>query len=183
VDALAAPAGVAAAVLVAAGAIKLKKPLPVTGALALVKLPRSTRLAKALGTIEIAIGVAALLGDPRETYSVLAAAYVFFAAFTAWAIYTDQPLASCGCFGDPDTPAMPSHLLLTVIAAAVAASAAAGGSPALRTLLTTYGWNVLPLTLFFAVAIYLAYLAFAVLPHTAGRPSRGGEEGLVRDIP
>lgn len=181
-DALAAPAGVAAAVLVAAGAIKLKKPLPVTGTLALLKLPRSTRLARALGSIEIAIGLAALLGDPRATYAVLAAVYAIFAAFTAWALYTDQPLASCGCFGDPNTPAMPSHVLLTVIASAVAASAAAAGSPALRTLLTAHGWNVLPLTLFFAVAIYLAYLAFAVLPHTAGRPSRGGGEGLFRDI-
>jgi hypothetical protein len=134
-DALAGPASVAAALLVVAGGVKLKKPLPATGSLALLKLPRSTALVRGLGCIEIAVGGAALVTDSRVTYWVVSGAYAAFAAFTAWALYTDQPLASCGCFGEPDTPATPLHVLLTLAAAAATALAAANSSPSLRTLL------------------------------------------------
>jgi hypothetical protein len=164
VDALAAPSAVAAAILVVAGAAKLKKPLPVTGSLALLKLPRSTALVRGLGSLEIAIGIAALSAEPRVTYTILAGVYAAFAVFTAWALKLDKPLASCGCFGDPDTPAAPSHVLLTALAAVTAAAAAASGTPTLRALLVTEGWRVLPLAIYLGVGVYLAFLAFTALP-------------------
>lgn len=170
---MAGPAGVAAAILIVAGGVKLKKPLPVTGSLALLKLPRSIALVRVLGACEIAVGTAALIGEPRVSYAALAGAYTVFAVFTTWALIQDKPLASCGCFGDPDTPATPTHVVLTAIAAATAAAAAASGSPALRTILTAEGWRVIPLAIFLGLGIYLAFLAFTALPR-AIMPARVG---------
>jgi hypothetical protein len=85
-------------------------------------------LVRFLGAAELAVGTSAFLFDSRATYSFVAAAYLVFTTFIGWALYTNQPLASCGCFGIPETPAMASHVLLTLAATGVTASAAADGS-------------------------------------------------------
>jgi len=119
------------------------------------------------------IGIAALLAEPRVSYAVLAGVYSAFTAFTAWALKLDEPLASCGCFGDPDTPAAPSHVLLTALAAATTAAAAASGAPVLRTVIATEGWRVVPLAIYIGLGVYLAFLAFTALPR-AVMPVRTG---------
>lgn len=115
VSALGAPttavAWVAAAVLVVAGAAKVRTPGATSRALRLAGLPDDERLVRLLGAGEVALGLAALLAVPFATLGV-GAAYV---AFTVFAVRQRRdPAADCGCFGTDATPLTRLHVVVDV---------------------------------------------------------------------
>lgn len=115
----------------AAGAAKVHRPGDTATALRGIGLrtgPVAVRLAAAA---EVALAVAALAVGGPVPAALVAASYAGFAAFVAVALARHLPLATCGCFGRPDTPPSWTHVVLDAAAALVAAAwAATTGLPA-----------------------------------------------------
>lgn len=119
--------------LLAAGAGKLRSPAGASQALRTQRLPSSPVLVRALGLAEVALAVAALLEVPG-TPVLVALAYAGFTAFVGAALLRGGPLSSCGCFGEPDLPPTPLHVVVTGLLAACAAAVAAGPAAGLPSL-------------------------------------------------
>ena len=91
--------------------------------------------------------------------------YLVFFAVVVSARWRGGPLATCGCFGRPDTPPTGLHLVLDLTLAA-AAAAVAFGAPAQNTLglqLAHQPWAGLPLLFVSAVGLWLTALALSAL--------------------
>lgn len=168
VQALAGPVVVVAALLALAGALKVARPAPTSGALRALGLPSAGVLVRALGLGEISVGVAAAATFARPLLVLLAAAYLAFAAFVAAALGANTPLQSCGCFGQTDTPPSPVHVGLNLAAAGVAFAAALTGTPALGDALPEQPWGAVPFVLLVVVCVYLCVLVATVLPLVVG---------------
>jgi hypothetical protein len=103
---------------------------------------------------------------PRPlTAGLVGASYVALAAVVAYTRSKGGALASCGCFGTPDTPATFLHLAINLVLA-LASIVVAIGAPA-----TGWTFSVLapdplhgaPLVLAVGVGVWLSYLALSVL--------------------
>ena len=136
-----------AAVLLVAGAAKLRRPDETALALRAVLGGSGDgwRLAVRVGAAtEAVLGATSLLLGGRLAAMAMAAGYAGFAAYVAWARAGRRPLATCGCLGEPDTPPTWTHSLLCLVAAASAAMAAAGTSapPSVGSMLISLGhWS------------------------------------------
>lgn len=121
---LAAPFLATAAVLAVSGAAKLRDPRPAARVLHDAGLRESTASARAIGVVEVTVGVAALLAPVRVSAIALAAAY---GALTVFAVHVRRrrPGADCGCFGSSSAPVGPAHVAVDVGAALVASAVAA----------------------------------------------------------
>lgn len=130
---LAGPALTACLLLLLAGTAKVHRPADTARALAplVPGLPAgAARLAvRVLAGGELALGTAAVVWPTRGTLAAVAASYLAFAAVVVVVRRRGGPLASCGCFGTPDTPATALHVVVDVAAAAAAAVVAADGPP------------------------------------------------------
>ena len=62
----------------------------------------------------------------RLTAALVALSYVAFVGVVAVARWRGGPLATCGCFGRPDTPPTALHLVVDLVLAAAAATVAVG---------------------------------------------------------
>ena len=126
------------------------------------------------------LGVVALLLPRAVPAALVAASYVVFAGVVAFARSRGGALASCGCFGTPDTPATLLHVAVDLVfafaAVFVAASAPSGG-----TILTALGHEPLHgavLLMVSAVGAWLSYLTLSTLGsleavrRTVGAPGR-----------
>ena len=83
----------------------------------------------------------------------------------AYARWRGGPLATCGCFGRPDTPPTALHLVID-LALAAAAAVVAVDAPAQNTLglqLAHQPWAGLPLLFVSAVGLWLTALALSAL--------------------
>jgi methylamine utilization protein MauE len=148
---------VAALLLVAAGFSKTVR--PDTTARALRVAPAAVR---AGACAEAVLGILALLSvGGRITSALVATSYLAFASFVTVALVQDRPLATCGCFGEPDTPPTLVHVLIDAALAAGCAHAAATATP------VPHGWALAAA----AVPAYMAFVAMTALPRalTAGR--------------
>ena len=171
--------------LVAAGAAKAVRPGDTArGLAATVPLPVAVLgpLVRVGSVVEAVIGVAGLLRPGPVTAGLVACSYAAFAAFVAVVLMRGGPLASCGCFSRPDTPATRLHVVVDLVLAAAAATVAATGpSGPLWTALAGQPWHGVPLVLLGGLCAVLAYLALAVLPEVgAARAQLGitrGEAG------
>lgn len=153
--AAAAPFLAATVVLGAAGVAKLRRPDDLARALAAAGLPARRWSVRVGAAAEVAVAVSAVALPGALTGALVAASYAAFAVFVGLALRRGWPLASCGCFGRPDTkPAYP-HVALDA-GAVVAASmwAAAGPSASGRPFFQG------PLLLLVAVISGLSYLAW-----------------------
>jgi len=161
---------VAAGLLVVAGVGKAARSDDTARALA-VLLPgspslRLLRWAVRLGALaEAGLGVVALVFPRPVTAALVALSYVCFAGVVAFARRRGGPLATCGCFGRPDTPPTGLHLVLDLVlagsAAAVAAGAPGGGS--LHAQLAHQPGAGVPLLFVSAVGLWLTVLALSAL--------------------
>jgi hypothetical protein len=145
----------AAFLLVAAGGAKLARPDEIAGALRAAGLPAGRRLVRCGAAVEAAVGAAGLALPGAITASLVAASYFAFAGFVGLAIRRGWPIASCGCFGRPDTKPGYPHLLLDAGAAAAAASWAASGPPT-----AAHVFVQGPVLLLSAIVSGLSYLAW-----------------------
>jgi hypothetical protein len=181
---------VACGLLVLAGAGKAIRPDDTARALVLLfgrNAPwaptiRRARLAVRLGALfEAALGLTALLVPRPAAAACVAASYALFVGVVLYARRSGGVLATCGCFGRPDTPPTNLHVVLN-LAFVAAATAVAVHPPQQSVLLEFLGhqpWLGFPLIFVSGVGVWLAYLALSPLASLEGarrllqRPSAG----------
>ncbi|HEX8972392.1 MauE/DoxX family redox-associated membrane protein, partial [Oryzihumus sp.] len=152
-----------------------RDPLPLVRALRSVGLPigatigRASATTRALAAAEVVLGIAAIARPAALTAGLVAVAYLAFTGFVGLALARGGVIASCGCFGKPDTPPTRAHLLVTALLAGAAAATAVAPPTGLLTAqpgqLVTAGYAVL--------VAFLAWLVIAVLPTTTPAAVRG----------
>jgi len=121
---------------------------------------------------EAALGAAAILFPRPVTAALVAISYLAFTAVVAYARWRGGTLATCGCFGRPDTPPTALHLVLD-LTLAVAAAAVALGAPPQNTLvlqLAHQPWAGFPLLFVSAVGLWLTALALSALAALTAAP-------------
>lgn len=130
-DVLAVPFFAASGVLVASGGSKLRLTSPSERALYAAGFPSGPPVVRALGAIEIAVGVTALLAPVPVAALAVAALYLLFAVFLGTLLARRVPAASCGCAGERDLPPSWLHVAmnLVVVAVAIGVAATAGSEP------------------------------------------------------
>jgi hypothetical protein len=157
----------ASALLVVAGAAKAVRPGDTARALAeLVPVPqRALRPAVRAGAaVEAVVGLVAVARPGGVPAWLVAASYAAFTVVTAVARARGSALASCGCFGTPDTPATLVHVGVDAgLAVAGAVVALSGPARSLGHVLAAQPAHGFPLVLATAVLAWLAYLALTDL--------------------
>jgi uncharacterized membrane protein YphA (DoxX/SURF4 family) len=165
----------ACAVLVVAGAAKLRKPDPTVGALRGAGIPAGHGAVRALAVGEIVLGSSAILTGAPIAAAAVAAVYLGFAGFVAASLRSGRMVQTCGCFGSPDVPATRGHVAINVACAAVGLAAAAT-TPASLSEVLDEGPAGATLVLLSAVATFEIVILLAVQPlvraaRLGGRPA------------
>jgi hypothetical protein len=157
----------AGALLVVAGLAKAWRPTDTARALAELRRGRSVGLARLalvvrIGALaEAAVGLLAVALPQRPEAIAVATSYGGFAGFVALARMRGGALASCGCFGKPDTPPTRLHVVLDLaLAGAAAWVAAAPPAGVLASVLQAQPLSGVPVV---AGAALMAWLAFAAM--------------------
>ncbi len=158
---------IACTLLVVAGASKAVRPWDTARALSAVvhvRLGRMVRLVRVGAVVEATLGTAALIVPGPVTASAVALSYGAFAVYVGVVRARGGPMASCGCFGTPDTPATVLHVVVNA-GLALAAIAVAGSPPTgtLVAVLAHQPWHGGPLVALSLLGAWLCYLALSVL--------------------
>ena len=161
---------IAAGLLVVAGVAKAARPDDTARALAAL-LPGSPPLrplrwiVRSGALAEAALGAVAVALPRPITAALVALSYLCFFGVVAYARRRGGPLATCGCFGRPDTPPTAVHLVLDLALAGAAAAVAVGapGDGALATQLAHQPGAGVPLLFVSAVGLWLTALALSAL--------------------
>ena len=160
--------------LVVAGAMKAVRPDDTARALAplmparlgaLSPFGRLRWIIRSAAVVEAGLGVVAFVLPRAGSAALVAASYVAFAGGVAYARSRGGALASCGCFGTPDTPATLLHVVVDLVFA-VAAASVATSAPSEGTILTVLAHQPLhgvALLVVSAVGAWLTYLTLTML--------------------
>jgi hypothetical protein len=155
---------VAAGLLVAAGVAKAIRPDDLARAFASTfhLAPERLRLGvRVLAAAEAVLGVVALIWPEPVPAALVAASYLGFAAVLTVVRTTGGALASCGCFGRPDTPVTLVHVIADLcLAGAAVAVAAAGHSGSMLAVLAAQPAKGVPLV---AISLLAAWLTVLVM--------------------
>jgi hypothetical protein len=172
-DALHVPLTAAAALLALAAPRKLNRPDEAGRALRLTGLPSSRWLVRAIGAVELAVGIGVLVdaGEPLWPFS-LGVLYTGFALFVVLAVWRHAPLTSCGCFGASDASPTPLHAGVDAGAATVAFLAAADGIRAPVDVIGDGGADAAWLLAGAGVVTLVVYALFTGWPRTRSARSR-----------
>ncbi len=162
----------AAALVVLAGASKLRSRDGARAALGSVGLPAGDLTVRLIGASEVGLGLVCLGWPGRASAAGLAAAYLAFALVIVLML-RGAVAVPCGCFGAASFSASKLHVALDLLAAGVCLAATATGVPGVLTL--AHGMSGLVLVLGVAGATYLSFLAFAVMPGLWRSYGSGGE--------
>jgi hypothetical protein len=158
---------IACALLVVAGVAKLVRPDDTARALAgfvPVPLARVRGLVRVGATAEAGLGLVALAVPRTVSATLVAASYGAFALFIAYARAKGGAIASCGCFGTPDTPATVLHAVVNLgLAGAAVAVAVAAPTGSVLSILAAQPLHGVPLALVSAIGAWLASLVLSVL--------------------
>jgi hypothetical protein len=157
---------VACGLLVVAGVAKAVRPGDTARALAglvPVSAPRM-RIVVRLGSMgEVALGSVALIVPSTASAGLVALSYAAFAITVAYARSKGGAIASCGCFGRPDTPATILHVMVNVgLAVSAAAMAIAAPTGTIFSILAAQPAHGLPLIVVSGLCGWLSYLAISV---------------------
>jgi Methylamine utilisation protein MauE len=152
---------VAALLLCVAGTLKLRSPGPAAGALRALGLPGAFLLVRALAVGEIVLGAVCAVDPSRVCAAALAGAYCTFAGVAAALV---RRRAACGCFGEGEEPATPSHLIASAVLSAVAAAAAVAGPRGLGWILERPATTATVLVFGIAGALYATVIVYTQLP-------------------
>ena len=166
---MAGPFAAAAILLGLGGALKVRRPEPTAHALGAVGLPASVPFVRLFGVAEVVVAVGALTAGHPVFALLVGLSYLAFAGFVLLALARGGAISSCGCFGEPDTPATPGHAVLDLAAAAVAFAVAAGGGSDWPGFLGDQPLGGVPFIVLTATCAYLGYVALTVLPRLARR--------------
>lgn len=158
----------ACALLVVAGAAKAVRPTDTARALnqavSAIRLDRIALLVRTAAALECALGVAGILFPWPPIAAAVAFSYLAFAGFVLAAYIKGGPLATCGCFGTPDTPPSIVHVVINVgLAASAIVVATAGRTGTLFSALSGQPWHGIPLVAVSAVCAWLIVLALSPL--------------------
>lgn len=158
---------VACILLVAAGAAKAARPDDTARAVSVLvpRHPRGLREVVRAGSLaEAALGAVALSFPRTGLAAAVAASYLLFAVFVAIARHKGGPIASCGCFGTPDTPATGLHVVVDLVLAVSAAGVAAAGiRGSIASILAAQPLHGVALLMASALGAWLTYLTVSVL--------------------
>jgi hypothetical protein len=174
----------ACVLLVVAGAAKAVRPGDTARAVAVTVRLRPTvvrPLVRSAAAAEVVVGIAGIVRPSPLTAGVVACSYLGFAVFVGVALAHGGPLASCGCFGTPDTPGTRLHVVVDLVLAA-SAVAVASTVPAewLPRLLAPQPWSGVPIIL---VSLLCAVLTFLALTRLAELGAARRVLGIVRGGP
>ena len=170
---------IAAALLVVAGLGKVVRPDDTARALVLLGSDRSRLvddrqrrwrwIVRTGATAEAALGLAAFAAPRPPTAALVALSYAAFACVVLVARQRGGALATCGCFGRPDTPPTLVHLVLNLVfaATAVVLAVAAPNKGTLATNLAAQPGQGIPLILVGAAGLWLSVLAMSALGRLA----------------
>jgi hypothetical protein len=161
---LAGPFFVAAGLLVAAGALKLRRPEPTARALSAVGLPGRSRAVRCLGATEVLVGALGLFHPVPMVAVLLSAMFVSFAGFLGYTILVKVSLSSCGCLGERELAPNRLHLVLNLAAAAAGLGAALRPFPGVAAFAVSLPYRGVPFLAGLFVAGYLVYVIVAQLP-------------------
>ena len=153
----------------AAGVAKVGRPADTARALRTAGLPVGASLVRAGAAAEAVVGALVLAGAGRWAVALLAASYLAFGVFVSLALVRRWPLASCGCFGEPDTPPTALHAAVCLASAGVLAGAAVSGRVGgIATVVSSEGAFRGAVFLALSVlAAYFLYLVMAAVPRLA----------------
>lgn len=167
----AAPLWVFAALMVVAGAAKVVTPSPTMGAITASGFTVGRRHIQVLGITEVAVGVYTIIGGDVAGATAMLVFYVGFTLFVVNALVRDLPVASCGCFGQEDTPPTWIHVAITLLGAGTGIAALISPPGPVDTIV---GFNTdsLMLIALTGVAFFFAYMSLTALPKTLGTASR-----------
>ena len=158
---------VACVLLIAAGLAKALHPGDTARALAgLVPIsPRLRAVAVRIGSVaEALLGTIALVAPRSATAWLVAASYLGFAAVVILLRSRGGAIASCGCFGTPDTPATAVHAVIDVVLGVSAVWVAVDGpAGSLASLLSAQPLDGVPLVAASALCAWLTFLAISTL--------------------
>lgn len=153
-----------AALLVVSGIGKLVDPTATAGALRTARLPDDRFLVRVLGLAELGVGVGNLLWSSFLLAWMQTGLYLAFGLFVLWALSRRLPLASCGCFGKPDTPPTWLHVLINGTAVIGGGFHAMTGAQGLGSILAEQPLAGLPYVGFVGLGAYCLYLLLGELP-------------------
>lgn len=169
VDSLAGPYLVVVLLLVVAGSAKLVRPGDTAKALRRAGVGYASVLVRLTALAELLIGCSALVVRSPAPAFAAAASYAGFTAVVLLARRNDVALATCGCFGEPDTPPTAVHAAVTAAASLVAATAAVAHP---RPSLLSPGQLASPVGAAWLLGVvtvtYLAYLTLSALGRLQG---------------
>jgi hypothetical protein len=169
------PTLVACVMLVVAGVMKAVRPDDTARAL-VTMVPARARsfigvrqlrvMIRSAAVLEAGVGLVAMLAPRTASVAAVAGSYLVFSAVVVSLRRRGGALASCGCFGTPDTPATLWHagidLLLALASGTVASAAPSSGS--IVTVLARQPLHGVPLVAAAGVGAWLLYLSLSVLP-------------------
>jgi uncharacterized membrane protein YphA (DoxX/SURF4 family) len=162
-----------------AGVMKVYRPKYTVGALRAAGLPANDALVRLLGVAEVGVGIAAISTGAPIWAAATGAFYLAFAIFVVHALRSGIPIASCGCFGSPDTPPSGGHLVLDLAAFVVALAVALNPVGSWVGLSGVGFWTEAAFLIFSVATVYLLYAIVNVLPQR----SSIGRESNVRLSP
>jgi hypothetical protein len=159
---------VACLLLVAAGVAKAVRPADTARALATsVPAPLAVvRTGVRVGAMgEAALGAVALAVPRSGLAWAVAISYAGFAVYVGYVRFRGGAIASCGCFGTPDTPATLLHAVIDLsLAAAATVVALARPTGSILSLAASQPGHGVVLLVVSMLCAYLTYLVLSVLP-------------------
>jgi uncharacterized membrane protein YphA (DoxX/SURF4 family) len=163
-------AHLSAAVLVLSGIAKVRQPTALVQPLRTLHLPATRRAARAIGVVEVGVGVATLVSSHAAAMAALALVWIGLLA-AAVGLSRDAG-ADCGCFGEASRPVGPVHLVVNTVFSIAAVASTFDPAPAIWDLPDAPALGTATYVLLLVVgAGAVSALLTAPLPVSAGRPA------------
>jgi hypothetical protein len=126
---------------------------------------RMRGIIRMVALLEAGLGIVAVAWPRPLLAAFVATSYGAFAGVVAYARARGGALASCGCFGTPDTPATLLHVVvdLVVALAAVFVATSASSTATIGSVLSHQPLHGAPLVVVSAVGAWLTYLTLSML--------------------
>jgi hypothetical protein len=142
------------------GLLKVARPSPASAALRSLGLPAPPAVVRAVGVGEVAVAIVALTWGGAVAFGLQALCYIGFVV-VALALWRHGGVASCGCFGEIESPPGPVHVVVTAAGVAVSARAALEAAPAPIDHLPSLALGVVALGVVYLVLVDLPRLGAA----------------------